>query len=571
MLGAFLTVSAAALSLQRPLPDAYRVRRPAVHYIKKTPADHASTHPARVFPSDHDQRSKPLDTAMDPHRSGVQRHAMRAATKGAVEPAEHTRPAEKRPVKIFKHLSPAHRAPKHHTHPVKCTLFLEERKASTAKGDPFCKAGLADTSLTACCQSDCSECSDVSDLCKAKDESGRGSTCCPEEILKADVSCDKSQAPCAMPPAKTTGLTSEDGVRNAAFDCKNAVKGEMDRQRVSTDYLKHEGSELAVAPKTMDCNEEQLGTDKEWTSIEAIAYACEQRDGCGGFTTEEGKPGCLLAEPEDLSEMSPSPGVDTYIRVVNKKGLSFHITAGPWSECSVSCGTGTQTRELHCNSEMGKDDSLERCQGIFSLSGLPPTEQTCNDFGCPCEKEQTIEDNKVAMSNSVTFAYDSTGEFACSTFNAHTTGSVGYHCTDWEGGKLEGPVHGECKYMCYGEFSYKDTELMIPGSIEHSKHLSMTCPMDFTGHGLTLQCDDGTTSVIGGECFHDCTVQMIVDAMKEATPNSFFPAVTSKLTHGQSTGLSCPTQGYRGSWTISCDDGKTTASGECVNEWDSLK
>ena len=55
------------------------------------------------------------------------------------------------------------------------------------EGDPFCKSGLADTSLTTCCQGDCNECSDVSDTCKAKDENGRGSTCCPKEILAADV------------------------------------------------------------------------------------------------------------------------------------------------------------------------------------------------------------------------------------------------------------------------------------------------------------------------------------------------------------------------------------------------
>jgi hypothetical protein len=501
---------------------------------------------------------------MGPARSGAHEFAVRAASKH--EPATHASPAEKRPVKIF-----AHRVSKHPKHgPVTCTLFLEESKVSSA-GDPFCKSGVADTSLTTCCQGDCSECSDASDLCKAKDESGRGSTCCPAEILAADVSCEGSQAPCVMPAAKTQDLTSAEGVRNAAFDCKQSVKAEVDRQRVSTDYLKHEGSSLAVSPETLDCNDEQLGTDKEWKSIEAIAFACEQRDGCGGFTTDGGKPGCLLAEPEDLSDMSASPGVDTYIRVVNKKGLAFHIQAGPWTECSVSCGTGKRTRELECHSEMGKDEGLERCQGIFSLSGLPPTEETCNDFGCPCAKDQTVESNEVQMSNSVVFAYDSTGEFACSTFDAHTTGVVGYHCTDWEAGKLDGPKSGECKYMCYGDFSYKDAEISVPGSIEHSKQLAMTCPMDFSGPGLNLQCDDGTVNVIGGECFHDCGVQMIVDAMKEATPNSFFPAVTSSLAHGESTGLSCPTQGYRGSWTISCDDGKTTATGECVNEWDSLK
>ena len=37
------------------------------------------------------------------------------------------------------------------------------------------------------------------------------------------------------------------------------VKAEMNRQRAATDYLKHEGSSLAVAPEALDCTDEQLG------------------------------------------------------------------------------------------------------------------------------------------------------------------------------------------------------------------------------------------------------------------------------------------------------------------------
>ena len=39
-----------------------------------------------------------------------------------------------------------------------------------------------------------------------------------------EVSCEESQAPCVMPPVKSQKLTSEEGVRNAAFDCKQSVR-----------------------------------------------------------------------------------------------------------------------------------------------------------------------------------------------------------------------------------------------------------------------------------------------------------------------------------------------------------
>jgi hypothetical protein len=446
-----------------------------------------------------------------------------------------------------------------------CTFSFLQR---AGKGDPFCKAGLTDTSLAACCQADCGECADGSDVCEAKDENGRGSTCCPSEILSADVACEESQAPCVLKPAPTD-LTSASGVRNAIMDCKMSVKAESDRQRVATDYIKH--AEKKMKPShTLDCNGDQLGPDSEWKTVEEIAYACEQRDGCGGFTMEDGKPHCLLSEQDEgeetVSKIVAAPGVDTYLRVVNKKGLSFRVVAGVWSDCSVTCGTGKRTRKLLCESEMGTDDSIERCMGVFSVAGLPHTEEICNDFGCPCEADQVISSNKVDLSNTIELAYDSTGSFTCSSGNTHTTGTVQYHCEDWEVGKLT-KTGGKCWHKCITPLSYKGGEIAIPtdtATLEHGQSVTAKCPVrEYTGNALELYCDDGKLEITNtepdkngehGECFKRCTLEAVNAAV------SGIPTIHQDLYHLEAKTFMCPSGGM---WTVHCEDGEVTAEGGC--------
>jgi hypothetical protein len=449
--------------------------------------------------------------------------------------------------------------------PVHCKLsFLQESVVEPA-GDSFCKKGLSDTSLTACCQADCGECADGSDVCLEKDENGRGSTCCPSVIIAAAVSCGESQAPCVIKPAESESLVSPEGVRNAAFDCKSSVKAESDRQRVTVDYLKHTDTVENPEPPTLDCDGE------EWTSIEKIAFACEQRKGCEGFTMVDGKPHCLLEKPADatLVKMATSAGTDTYMRVRNKHGLSFEITAGPWSACSVTCGKGTQTRELFCESEMGTDSSLERCQGMFSLSGMPPTEQTCNDFGCPCENGQVIEDNGVQLTNDVDFGYDTTGKLACSMYNQYTSGEVDYHCAEYEVGEMQ-KTGGQCLHSCKpgDSISSADGELKLQEQLKHDEKRTMACP-SATHHGdVELLCTDGTLSIEKGECFKRCAVATIQSAMEAAADDATFtsciyPEVPESLYHWEAVTYECP-YGSTGEWEIYCDQGEVSAKGGCT-------
>jgi hypothetical protein len=303
--------------------------------------------------------------------------------------------------------------------------------------------------------------------------------------------------------------------------------------------------------------------------VEEIAYACEQRDGCGGFTMEEGKPHCLLSEPDEpVGKIVDAPGVDTYLRIVNKKGLSFRVVAGAWSACSVTCGTGKKTRKLLCESEMGTDDSIERCMGVFSVAGLPHTEEVCNDFGCPCVPDQVITSNKVDLSNTIEFAYDSTGTFTCSTGNEHTTGTVNYHCQDWEVGELK-KTGGKCWHKCIDPLSYKGDELAIPtetGTMVHDQSVELKCPVrDYTGNALHLYCNDGKLEITNtepdengehGECFKRCTLESI-NAAKPAA----IPSIHEGLYHLEARTYNCPNGG--GLWTAHCEDGEVKGEGSC--------
>jgi hypothetical protein len=442
--------------------------------------------------------------------------------------------------------------PSAHKEPVKCQLSFIQEPA----GDPFCKNGLSDTALTACCQADCGECADGSDVCLEKDENGRGSTCCPHVILAADVSCGDSQAPCVVKPAQSEDLTSPEGVRNAAFDCKTSVKAEVDRQRVTIDYIKHTDSSENPEPQTIDCDAE------DWTSIEKIAFACEQRKGCEGFNTKDGKPHCLLEKPADSSilKMATSAGTDTYMRVVNKHGMSFEISAGPWSTCSVTCGGGKQTRELFCSSEMGTDSTLERCQGMYSLSGMPPTEQSCNDFGCPCESGQVIEDNGVQLTNTANLAYDSSGKLACSMYNQYTTGDVDYHCAEYEVGEMQ-HTGGGCIHSCKpgDSIASADASIVLKEALKDDEKRTFPCPTSTHTGDVELYCTDGTLSIEKGECFKRCSISSINAAFEGSCA---YPQVTSDLYHWEAKTYTCPS-GTSGTWEVSCDQGEVTAKGSC--------
>lgn len=261
------------------------------------------------------------------------------------------------------------------------------------KVDPHCSKGMMNTEMTACCQADCGECSDTSDICMiatgqgrgGEDDNGRGSTCCPSIMLAEGntlPSCDNSMAPCAIPdavrnPPSASDLASADRV--AGDDCNEAIPATKAVHHAATAYVKFGGKNVGAA--TTEC-----GT---YGTLAQASAACSNDDGCVGFTTAAGESDsitCLLVAGNNVESLSDDTGADTYLkREERTTGKIYHFTTTDWTECSASCGTGSQTRTVGCASESGETVTLGLCSSLAGVNpdATPAESADCNPQGCP--------------------------------------------------------------------------------------------------------------------------------------------------------------------------------------------
>lgn len=68
--------------------------------------------------------------------------------------------------------------------------------------------------------------------------------------------------------------------------------------------------------------------------------------------------------------------------------LSYRFIASEFSECSKSCGCGSQSRTVQCFSFFGEEQreevDFDFCQFFADNQTLPsPLSRICNDFPCP--------------------------------------------------------------------------------------------------------------------------------------------------------------------------------------------
>jgi len=275
-------------------------------------------------------------------------------------------------------------------HHKKASAFLEK-----ATFDPHCRAGLMNTEMTACCQDDCGECSDSSNMCNDRhgDSSlkGRETTCCPATMLAGDLpSCEFSMAPCAVPDyvrsaPDISDLTSN-GERNAADDCLDVIPEEDAMQLLHTHFLEFKGKSVAGNEAQTEC-----GT---YGAVEAAAAACNRMDTCMGVSvlSDTGAPDCLIVASTYVEVLDISTSHDTMLKVEDLAHNKFEFKPQPWGACSKSCDGGETNRELKCFATSGVEVPLGMCstQVAMNQDALPPTTGQCNVFSCHYDADFTL-------------------------------------------------------------------------------------------------------------------------------------------------------------------------------------
>jgi len=247
-----------------------------------------------------------------------------------------------------------------------------------SKLDPHCSKGLTNTEMTVCCQGDCGECSDHSDLCVENSTSGRTTTCCPATILAADPpSCDNSMAPCAISESVRNPEEHVMPAVHAANDCGEAKKDMKDLIDLNTHYLSFVDQKLTPG-STSDCG--------SYGTIAQAAAACSNKDDCVGFTVKSDAPDCLVIAGDEMETLADESGTTTYVKKEDGyTGYAYEILPGKVSEaCSVTCGGGHLRVEPGCKSASGVQVKTGMCSAstIMNPDALPKTEFECNTFEC---------------------------------------------------------------------------------------------------------------------------------------------------------------------------------------------
>jgi hypothetical protein len=244
--------------------------------------------------------------------------------------------------------------------------------------DPHCSKGIINTEMTVCCQGDCGECSDHSDLCVENSTSGRTTTCCPSVILAAEPpSCDNSMAPCAISESVRNPEEHVMPEVHAANDCGEAKKDMKDLIDLNTHYLKFPDSKMSPG-STSDCG--------SYGTIAQAAAACSNKDDCVGFTFKSDKPDCLVIAGDELEKVEDDVGTDVYVKKEDGyTGYAYELVPGAVSEvCSVSCGGGYLHVTPGCKSASGVQVKTGMCSAAIMMNAdaLPKTEFECNVFEC---------------------------------------------------------------------------------------------------------------------------------------------------------------------------------------------
>lgn len=244
--------------------------------------------------------------------------------------------------------------------------------------DPHCSKGLVNTEMTVCCQGDCGECSDHSDLCVVNVTSGRETTCCPATILAAEApSCDNSMAPCLVSESVRNPEEHVMPAVHAASDCGEAKKDMKDLIDLNTHYLSFVDKTMSPL-STSDCG--------SYGTLAQAAAACSNNDECVGFTFKSDSPDCLVIAGDEMESLTTETGTTVYVKKEDGyTGHAYSMSLGTVSEaCTVTCGGGVEVKTLACTSGDGTAAKIGMCSAevMMNPDAMPNTTVPCAEEAC---------------------------------------------------------------------------------------------------------------------------------------------------------------------------------------------
>lgn len=199
-----------------------------------------------------------------------------------------------------------------------------------------------------------------------------------DNTVRPPVSRECDAGDCLAPAEWVTGEWTECNV-----DCGFGTKyRSVTCQRGGEDVAKGECDQSSKPRSKAPCQLDPCELPAKW--ITGPWRPCDAPCGIG---TESRFVGCLQGKVEVASELCDPGRRPNDERPCVGKPCVPEWETGPWSECSVSCGEGTQTREIRCE-RRGNEVTKKNCDQNLK----PHKSRTCNQGPCRIDAEWTVGD-----------------------------------------------------------------------------------------------------------------------------------------------------------------------------------
>jgi len=242
-------------------------------------------------------------------------------------------------------------------------LSLRHKFTLKMRADPYCKTGIVDSTMHACCPKSCSACDDKGDSCQAAELA-----CCPSAVTanQDDIlekrSCDDTNPPCVLgdeyrnPPAADALDALANTKIHARDDCNKVIPATQHQLYLSSHFAKKTG----VA----------IGSDKcisggPYETLEEAGRACGKDDLCKGFTVVDDKPDCLFSE---IGLTSEDPLAVNYFKVKDMAGNTVSAGqsafAGPSDQVQAGLDAEEDTKFAEATAKIAKKNEKKLTKSL---------------------------------------------------------------------------------------------------------------------------------------------------------------------------------------------------------------